>query len=330
MCRECETARLRPLRRQPALAEGFTLIELLVVCAIIAILVALLLPALRKAREQAKRVECASNMHQCHVALEMYAIQWKEYPCVGDWNKLYYPVPGGDDKGPAANYDETPTSVEVRPGQFLAYYPRWQGWVAVGQPSFVLLAAAKLLDPDLRAAQCSIDVPEGGNAVQWGTGYHGWPVPTRMYFHLVAPDIVWPLVLYYSRGSSLFYRNNPAIDFGPYSKSDRGWSYRKRKASGRIGVEYARMICPGILHSPTYGVWGPGYEPHDGRRYMSIGWDSGHYDHWPYAVARNVAYADGHVAYERSGSGTTASGGGGGDPVIPPIIPPIPPVPPLP
>ena len=67
-------------RFEKKVRSGFTLVELLVVIAIVSVLVAMLIPAVQKARESASSVQCKSNLHQLGVAIHNYVTTAQALP----------------------------------------------------------------------------------------------------------------------------------------------------------------------------------------------------------------------------------------------------------
>ena len=128
---------------------GFTLIELLVVVAIIAVLAAMLMPAIGMVREMALGTKCASNLRQIHLASALYSQDWDGcvLPCQTESNYWSTAV---------APYVETTAEqvvVATDTRQFLRSCPRWK---------------------DSASYQVSVTVGS-----QYQSGGYGWTIRTR-------------------------------------------------------------------------------------------------------------------------------------------------------
>ena len=125
--------------------KGFTLIELLVVISIIAMLVALLLPALTQAREQAYFIQCQANHKQIVLATVTYAEEneglvppggdSRPWP-TGSWTWYLLPFVGGDAKVYECSVTWYPGTVSYAPnGHMWLFWAQWGQHLGRGLPT---------------------------------------------------------------------------------------------------------------------------------------------------------------------------------------------------
>lgn len=149
--------------------RAFTLVELLVVIGVIALLISLLLPALNKARAQAARTKCMSNMRQLAMACSMYGAENKGQIPYCNWGEPYQPTWTTANRSGFYSYGWLYTSVGQRSGWGAPIDGTWgTPYPTVGVKTGVLWNYVR----EVAVYRCPADIETGvWQGTEWLTSY---------------------------------------------------------------------------------------------------------------------------------------------------------------